>query len=339
MNNNVHKKNGNGYILECQDMKLHIEAMVNQVDVNPYMNITEFINQCSLVKELLPNCLSDCLARFRCHGNHEGVLLLKSLPLDPGIDNVQTPYEDERKPTFVSEILLSIICSSLGDIFGYKQIHNGSLYHNIVPKKGLENEQSFAGSKSTLMYHTEQHFHPHSPDYLLLYCIRNPTQTSTFYSSISLVDPLLSPSDREELFNSSFRAGIDHVFGNFSTERGNGDRLSILYGDRENPFIRFDEDLMVATTKEADSAMQSLRSLLHDNSKHVVLQPGDLLIVDNRRAVHGRSAFTPSFDGYDRWLQRTKVLRDIEKASSEFNFESRVITTSFDPDKYRIGTD
>ena len=34
------------------------------------------------------------------------------------------------------------------------------------------------------------------------------------------------------------------------------------------------------------------------------LEPGDLLMVDNRRAVHARTAFRPRYDGQDRWLQR-----------------------------------
>ena len=34
------------------------------------------------------------------------------------------------------------------------------------------------------------------------------------------------------------------------------------------------------------------------------MQCGDIILVDNRRAVHGRSSFSPKYDGYDRFLVR-----------------------------------
>jgi L-asparagine oxygenase len=58
-----------------------------------------------------------------------------------------------------------------------------------------------------------------------------------------------------------------------------------------------------------------------------VLEPGDLLVVDNAVAVHGRSPFTPRFDGTDRWLQRTMVVSDLRPSAGERT--GRVITTVF----------
>jgi L-asparagine oxygenase len=50
------------------------------------------------------------------------------------------------------------------------------------------------------------------------------------------------------------------------------------------------------------------------------------LIIDNAVAVHGRSPFTPRFDGSDRWLQRTFVISDL--APSAADRRGRVITTT-----------
>jgi L-asparagine oxygenase len=41
------------------------------------------------------------------------------------------------------------------------------------------------------------------------------------------------------------------------------------------------------------------------------LHPGDLLIVDNMLAVHGRSEFKARHDGTDRWLKKAIVTRDL----------------------------
>ena len=59
----------------------------------------------------------------------------------------------------------------------------------------------------------------------------------------------------------------------------------------------------------------------------VVLEPGDLLVVDNNVAVHGRSPFTARFDGTDRWLQRSFVVADLAPSAGER--DGRVITTQF----------
>jgi L-asparagine oxygenase len=46
----------------------------------------------------------------------------------------------------------------------------------------------------------------------------------------------------------------------------------------------------------------------------IVLAPGDLAFVDNRLAVHGRTAFRARYDGRDRWLQRMFVQRDLRRS-------------------------
>lgn len=58
-----------------------------------------------------------------------------------------------------------------------------------------------------------------------------------------------------------------------------------------------------------------------------VLEAGDLLVIDNAVAVHGRTPFTPRFDGTDRWLQRTFVVSDLR--SSDAERRGRVIATHF----------
>ena len=59
----------------------------------------------------------------------------------------------------------------------------------------------------------------------------------------------------------------------------------------------------------------------------VTFAASDFLVVDNDVAVHGRTPFTPRFDGTDRWLQRTFVIADHTDADG--SREGRVITTRF----------
>ncbi|MBJ7505663.1 MAG: TauD/TfdA family dioxygenase, partial [Ilumatobacteraceae bacterium] len=37
-----------------------------------------------------------------------------------------------------------------------------------------------------------------------------------------------------------------------------------------------------------------------------------ILVIDNHRAVHGRTSFTPRYDGTDRWLKRALVVQSLD---------------------------
>jgi L-asparagine oxygenase len=101
----------------------------------------------------------------------------------------------------------------------------------------------------------------------------------------------------------------------------------ILTGTLDEPTFVFDADLMVGTDDRAERTLRRVAEVVEANHASVVLEPGDLLVVDNHLAVHGRSPFTPRFDGTDRWLQRTFVVADL--APSAADRDGRVITTVF----------
>lgn len=50
--------------------------------------------------------------------------------------------------------------------------------------------------------------------------------------------------------------------------------------------------------------------------RDVVLGPGDVLFIDNYRAVRGRRPFRARHDGTDRWLGRALLARDLRKAGA-----------------------
>jgi hypothetical protein len=101
----------------------------------------------------------------------------------------------------------------------------------------------------------------------------------------------------------------------------------VLTGLRSRPSMVFDADLMVGTDTEADDALRTLRAAIDDHHTGLALEAGDLLVVDNDVAVHGRSPYQPRFDGYDRWLQRAMAVTDLSPSAAER--EGRVIVTHF----------
>jgi hypothetical protein len=181
-------------------------------------------------------------------------------------------------------------------------------------------------SKVELMFHTEAAFHPHRPRYLLLLCLRGDPAARTTLCSIREVIAHLDPSMVDVLFEPRFRTAVDE---SYLHGRRNvlGPPMPVLSGDRREPFATFDADLMVGVDETADEALRTLARAVAAHATGVVLEQGDLLVVDNLVAVHGRSPFTPRFDGTDRWVQRAFVVSDL--AASAADRRGRVITTAF----------
>lgn len=62
--------------------------------------------------------------------------------------------------------------------------------------------------------------------------------------------------------------------------------------------------------RAAGAALAHLHRRLGELAQAHVLAPGDLLVLDNRRAAHARTAFSPRYDGSDRWLLRVMTTLD-----------------------------
>lgn len=91
--------------------------------------------------------------------------------------------------------------------------------------------------------------------------------------------------------------------------------VAVLFGRLEDPYIRIDPAYMkpISGDEEARRALTRIQAMIEPRLFDVVLEPGDLLVIDNFRAVHGRRPFTPRYDGTDRWLKRLNVTRDPRK--------------------------
>jgi len=298
---------------------------------SPYQQPNSFIQQATLLADELPAFIRQALQRFRLHGNQDGALLFRGLPCDSVLPATPVNGQAAGKQSFGSEYCLATFAAHLGEIIGYRQEKHGALFHDMTPSAAQEHVQSSEGSRVQLEMHTERCFHPHLPDYLLLLCLRpdHTHQAATCYASVRRLRPLLSPSDYLALFAPEFRTGIDYSFGNLTTEKANGPVLSVLYGDPADPCMRYDLDLMEGLTARARSALAALTQLLPSITEQVCLDSGDLLVLDNRRVVHGRRAFSARYDGRDRWLQRVYVVSDLAASAADREPGSRVITTDF----------
>lgn len=274
---------------------------------------------------LPPATIRDALADFVEAPPSAGAILLKGLPVGEVPPTPPTPTATTGKDS-VSECTLLTVATCLGEPVGYLPEHGGDVVQNIVPTRGGEDRQVSTSSKVPLLFHTEAAFHPHRPRYLLLLCLRGDTAAHTTLSSIVEVMPHLPTHVVDTLFQPRFRTAVDE---SYLDGRANvlGEPMSVLTGSHDRPTMVFDADLMVGTDEAGDEALQVLTQAVSTRHTSVSLEAGDLLVVDNAMAVHGRSPFTPRFDGTDRWLQRTFVVTDLTASAADRN--GRVITTRF----------
>lgn len=289
------------------------------------INSTDFLKAVAHAGRTLPEPIFNALVDFVDDGPAAGALLLKNMPLG---DLPPTPEDPllADKPDRVSELSLLTVGRLLGRPVGYQPEHGGDVVQNISPTRRNADRQVSTSSKSMLEFHTEAAFHPHRPRYLLLLCLRGDPSAATTLCSIAGVLDTLSPRSRSVLFQPRFTTGIDESYAGGRSQARSVQR-PVLYGDPESPKIWLDADLMQGTDPIAQEALEELARLVRERATGVTLEAGDLLVVDNDLAVHGRTPFKPRFDGTDRWLQRTFVVADHTAADGSRN--GRVITTRF----------
>lgn len=284
-----------------------------------------FLRAAAHATRTLPATVFEALIDFTAAPHPSGALLVRDVPLGDVPATPASPTTPTDK-SGTSEFALLTIASAVGHPVGYLPEHGGDVVQNIVPVSTAAARQVSTSSASDLMFHTEAAFHPHRPRYLLLACLRGDAQAFTTLSSIREVLPLLDRRTVEVLFERRFRTAVDESYLHGRANRL-GDPVAVLSGTIEEPSMVFDEDLMVGIDDEADAALRTLGAAVRTHHTGVSLRAGDVLVVDNTVAVHGRTPFVARYDGTDRWLQRTMTVADL--AASAADRRGRVITTVF----------
>jgi L-asparagine oxygenase len=288
----------------------------------------DFVRAAGHAARLLPAEIHDALVDFIEDAGPAGAMVLRGLPIGRVPVTPPRPGAHTAKDR-TSEFTLLTVARRLGHPVGYVQEHGGGLVQDIVPARDAESRQLSTSSSVTLEWHTETAFHPHKPRYLLLLCLRGDPDAQTMLCSIAHVLPHLDASTTAVLREPRFRTGPDASFlereGAGAGELG--PPMAVLAGDPERPTFTYDEDLMVGIDVEAQAALDRVGEAVRACATSVVLEPGDLLIVDNHYVVHARSPFPARFDGTDRWLQRAFVVSDLSASAAERT--GRIITTRF----------
>ncbi|MHC0432446.1 TauD/TfdA family dioxygenase [Streptomyces sp. O3] len=286
---------------------------------------TDLLRAVELAAAALPTPVRKELISFRDSGNSSGSLLLRGLPVG---SLPATPDRVEDEPVWsdvpVATLTQLMVMSVLGRSFSYSDEKSGHLVQDVCPKKGAENRQENSGSV-LLELHTEDGFHPNPPHFLSLTCLRGDHEgvAATVTCGIRDALPLLDAETIATLREPEFRTRFSTSFVHDGSIEVLTDPGPVLTGSEESPELRVDFHGTVATTPRAQGALDRLEQAMMQSLKGLVLQAGDLIIVDNRQAVHGRTGFTPQYDGADRWLRRSFAVTDLRPLNGEF-LEGRI---------------
>jgi L-asparagine oxygenase len=278
-----------------------------------------------------PERLVELLGDFAAKGTASGTMLLDRLPVEPP---PPTPPDNrhhlgEGAPLARVQAIVNHIC---GHMLAYEAEGYGRLYQDMVPNRALAHSQTSLGSRVELELHTEQAFSRLRPDVLSLACLRGHPSAHTYVLPAHALVAHMSAFERALLRQPLWMTGVDGSFRQDGHEFIEGDErgpLAIVGGAEDDPTVVFDQDLMRGLNDEAQALIARVVEVYRAERRSVVLEPGQILLVDNVRSVHGRSPFQPHFDGRDRFIIRSFAVRDMVRTRYARPHNGRVVATEY----------
>jgi L-asparagine oxygenase len=311
--------------------QVELMRLAHDLTVSPSESPELFCRQAHRAARQLPDRLVDALADFAYRGSDTGTLLLDRLPLN---DPPPTPPDNRSHLAETTPLagVQAIINHSCGQMLAYEAEGYGYLYQDMVPNRAMALSQTSLGSGVELELHTEQAFSKLRPDILSLACLRGHPDAKTYVLPAHVLLEHLTPFERKLLRRELWTTSVDGSFKLGGHEFIEGDvrgPLAIIAGAQDDPTIVFDQDLMRGVTDEAQAMIARVVEVYRAHRFSVTLQPGQVLLVDNVRAVHGRSPFTPSFDGSDRFISRSFAVRDLVRTRYARPGNSRTVAAEY----------
>jgi L-asparagine oxygenase len=283
------------------------------------------------------------LHSFAKSGTKPGFILIKNISFDNIAPNLpfpismslpKTPDNNNSKigeNTMLARIQSILLCV-IAELISYEAEGYGRLFQDVVPIKKMENEQTSVGSNTELEIHTEQAFSKLRPDILSLACIRGDPLAQTYILPVNSILENLDNEERDLLRLPLWKTGVDLSFKLNQNEFIEGDirgPFPIISGDEHNPKLVFDQDLMFGITEEANNVIKKIIDIYYKYRNQHNLQTGEIILIDNMRAVHGRSPFYPKYNGYDRFLIRCFAVYNYDYSNYARENDSRVISAIY----------
>jgi L-asparagine oxygenase len=316
-----------------------IKALVKNILADPSLKPETFCNESRENSRLLPEKLKLTLMNFiglsdlAKNNSDMSFLLIKNIDLSDFVVP-ETPACNNQKIGEKTELarIQSMLISFIGEMISYEAEGYGRLFQDVVPIKSMENVQVSVSSKFELEIHTEQAFSKLKPDILCLGCLKGDKNAFTYILPVKKILECLSGEEIDMLYKPLWKIGVDLSFKLNGINFVEGDirgPIPILYGSKEMPTLIFDQDLMEGITPEAEIMIKKIVNIYYEYRIEHSLKPGEIILINNNKATHGRSPFTPKYDGTDRFLVRCFGVLDYKKSEYARPNNKRVVSAIF----------
>lgn len=330
-------------LIEISPQERNILSNVGNLLVKAFGNYEnpEYISALHLhAFQLLPERITRILSKFGTDFSAEqyGAVIFKGLlevdqdHLGPTPSNWQeADYAKLNKFGFICSLLHGAVPSK--PVQYYAQRKGGGLLHAVIPDEKMAVTQTGSGSKTDLFVHTEDAFLANQADFLSFLYLRNEEQVPSTLYSIRSHEKI--SETMKKLFEPIYQCPKDANHDN--DKKVTGPTASVLYGNRELPFIRFDaaEQIFNENAGQTPDALHNLTEFWNEaktliNSEYIP-NSGDLIFVNNHLCAHGRSAFIAGQrieNGEIVKCERRQMLRMMSKTSL---IHIRSVTQKDDP--------
>lgn len=227
--------------------------------------------------------------------------IVRNLPVD------SLPSQWAVGPSDLTAAVLVGITQAIGlRHFGYPEEKDGAILQDVHPISGWENTLSNAG-RIEFNLHVESPFlpRPARPEAAALIALNNDAGAATRIAVVAEVNATLPPSIVETLRQPLFSYRHDESFAinGYTLQTPRSPFLKCVDGFEESRCAIYTQ----AHSEEAKLAVAAWMEAADAAVIDVVLEPGDMLIFNNRRCVHGRGAVEGR-----RWLKRVYGSRKCE---------------------------
>jgi len=240
------------------------------------------------------------------------VIVVRGFPISP--IPPATPYDGVVDLAASHQAIVNlhavVACLDLHPIAYARE--NSSILHAVCPVTRARGQVSSRGFDAALPFHTDYADRPIDEAVLdqspaataLAFAVeRAEPETPMQFVAVSRLLAALSPEQIRTGCEAAFDVMAPDSFGG-----GPSARLRRLFlPDDEGSFrCRLNLGKMRGRTARAARLLHELREILCDETlvRKIHVRRGDIVIMDNQRAIHRRAAFAPRWDGTDRYFIR-----------------------------------
>lgn len=303
-----------------------VAAFASRLTADPFTDQEGFCEQANRLARELPAPLRAAVTALAAPSCTAGVLVVSGLE----VGHVPATPPDNTRGIGRALLLTreqAIIGALLGDHLAYEAEGHGHLFQDMVPNAELADTQQSQGSRAELEAHTEQCFSPLRPHYLSLACHRGHPDAATYFMTVNELAKRFTADELAQLSSPRWITFVDESFLEHVTGPARRGPMGILGQSGGQPQLLVDQDLMNGIDDKAHALLQKVIRCYVEHRERHTLQSGDLLFLNNRKVIHGRSPFPASFDGRDRFVSRGFIVEDILPFVEYLKPGSRVVAS------------